>query len=129
MPQQASGIIVALALAAAAAPSWASQVVENRMASPAAISACQVPQEAGEADPVSDREEALQLYEAMPQHCLKAIVIVCSQAAETGLLDLGQAAACSIGYEALLKRGFAGDFKALMAWWQRQKKAPGVVNN
>ena len=129
MRQQAMGFMVGLALAGAAVAGWASPVVENRMAGPSAISACQVPEAAGDSDPIGDREEVSQLYESMPQHCLKAIVIVCSQAAGTGLLDLGHAAACSIGYEALLKRGFAGDFKALMAWWQRQQKAPGVVAN
>lgn len=37
------------------------------------------------------------------------------------ILDLGSAAICSIGYEALLKRGFNGDFQALIGWWRRQR--------
>jgi hypothetical protein len=34
---------------------------------------------------------------------------------------LGEAANCSVIYEALLKVGFGGDFKRLLAWWQAER--------
>jgi len=81
---------------------------------------CQLPA-ANDAHPLADREAWLSRYEALPPHCLKTLFMVCSEAAKVQLLDLGAAATCSIGYEALLRRGFAGDFQALMAWWRTQR--------
>ena len=125
MRQQALGFMVGLLLAAATGAAQASQVVENRMLPASALTSCDRPAE-NQPDAVTERQELLEQYEALPQHCLKAIVIVCSQAAGTGLLDLGHAAACSIGYEALLKRGFGGDFKAMLAWWRTQRDGSTV---
>jgi len=71
--------------------------------------------------PLADRAAALSSFERMPESCLKALFVGCSDAASQGLLDLGSAAVCSIGYEALLKRGFGGDFHALMGWWRRER--------
>lgn len=129
MRQWATGIMVGLACAVAAGSAFASQVAENRMVSVGTLGTCAVPSAAAASDPLADRAEVLAQYEALPQPCLRAIVVVCNRAAEGGLLDVGQAAACSIGHEALLKRGFAGDFQALMGWWQRQRRAPGLVTN
>lgn len=82
---------------------------------------CELPAPADQAHPLADRAEALSRYEALPAQCLKAMFMVCSEAARTQLLDLGSAAACSIGYEALLRSGFGGNFQALMAWWRTQR--------
>lgn len=81
----------------------------------------------GSGHPLAGREEALSRYEALPASCLKTIFLACSRAANAQLLDLGSAAACSLGYEALLRRGFAGDFHALMAWWRVQRHDPLLV--
>lgn len=78
--------------------------------------------------PLLDRDGALSRYEQLPQHCLKAIFMQCAAQASEQLLDFGSAAACSIGYEALLKRGFAGDFQALMAWWRTQRAGASTTN-
>jgi hypothetical protein len=81
--------------------------------------ACQAP--ALEADPLLDRTGALSRYEQLPRDCLQAIFHRCSSAAGSSLLDFDSAANCSIAYEAFLKQGFAGDFRALLAWWRTQR--------
>jgi len=77
--------------------------------------------------PLLDREAALSSFEEMPQGCLKVLFAGCAEAAGKRLLDLGSASICSIGYEALLKQGFGGDFQALMGWWRGQR-GPGAGN-
>jgi hypothetical protein len=71
-----------------------------------------------EADPLADRTQLLAQYEALPRHCLETVFRHCTAVANRTLLDLGTAAMCSIGYEALLRQGFGGDFHALMTWWR-----------
>lgn len=84
---------------------------------------CELPRPADGTHPLANRAESLSRFEAMPPQCLKAMFMVCTEAARTQLLDLGSAAACSIGYEALLRSGFGGNFQALMAWWRAQRSA------
>jgi len=81
-----------------------------------------------QAHPLADRSDALARYEQLPQYCLKAMFMQCAAQANEQVLDFGSAAACSIGYEALLKRGFSGDFQALMAWWRTQRDADSATN-
>ncbi|MBT9549413.1 MAG: hypothetical protein IV088_01080 [Hydrogenophaga sp.] len=52
---------------------------------------------------------------------LKAAYLRCDRAATERVLDMGEAANCSVIYEALLKVGFGGDFKRLLAWWQAER--------
>ncbi len=80
--------------------------------------ACELP---AAGDPLADRAGILAQYERLPQACLREIFAACSTAASRSLLDFGSAAVCSFGYEALLKQGFGGNFRALMAWWQTQR--------
>jgi hypothetical protein len=87
----------------------------------APTTACELP--ATEVDPLLERQRLLAEYERLPQPCLREIFAACSIAANEGLLDFGSAAVCSLGYEALLKQGFNGNFRALMVWWQRQRQA------
>ena len=56
-------------------------------------------------------------------HSLKAAYLRCERAATDRLLDMGEAAACSAIHEELLKVGFDGDFKRLLAWWQAERVA------
>ena len=88
--------------------------------------ACDV--QPSQAHPLADRAGALARYEQLPQYCLKAMFMRCAAQANEQVLDFGSAAACSIGYEALLKRGFSGDFQALMAWWRTQRDADTATN-
>jgi hypothetical protein len=53
-------------------------------------------------------------------HSLKAAYLRCEQAATERLLGIDDAASCSVIYEKLLKVGFDGDFKRLLAWWQAE---------
>lgn len=89
-------------------------------------SGCQV--HPSQVDLFFDREAALSRYEQLPQYCLKALFMQCAAQANRQVLDFDNAATCSIGYEALLKRGFSGDFQALMAWWRTQRGEGGPIN-
>ena len=84
-----------------------------------ADSECQLP--ATELDPLANRAVILAAYEGLPQSCLQEIFTACSSAASQTLLDFASAAVCSFGYEALLKQGFGGNFRALLAWWSSQR--------
>lgn len=55
-------------------------------------------------------------FEQATHQELMAIYVACSNEAEARLLGAGEAAACSIAYETLKRRVFAGDFDALLAW-------------
>lgn len=81
--------------------------------------ACVVPQDEGH--PLAERQGRLSQYERLPDHCLKTLVMECSTVANQQLLDMGSAATCSMGYEVLLRRGFGGDFQAMLAWWRTQQ--------
>lgn len=72
--------------------------------------------------PLVDRSDLLSSYEKLPERCLKALFGACAEAAGTRLLDFDSAAACSLGHEALLRRGFGGDFHAMTDWWRGQRK-------
>jgi hypothetical protein len=100
--------LLAAAMVAAAAPA---------AADPA--DSCTLP--GAGADPLADRAGLLAQYEQLPQACLQEIVTACTAAASETLLDFGTAAACSFGYEALLKQRFGGNFRALMAWWREER--------
>jgi hypothetical protein len=80
------------------------------------------------AHPLGSREETLAQFEALPPACLKSMFMACTAAASETFMDLGSAATCSIGYEALLKRGFDGNFNALLAWW-RAERGSSVASN
>jgi hypothetical protein len=84
----------------------------------ASMADCELP--GGGVDPLTNRSELLAEYERLPNACLQAIFQHCNTAASRTLLDFGSAAVCSFGYEAWLKKGFGGNFRALMAWWQTQ---------
>jgi hypothetical protein len=88
--------------------------------------ACDPP--ASDAHPLMDRGGTLSRYEQLPAHCLKAMFMRCAAEASEQMLDFGSAAVCSIGYEALLRRGFSGNFQALMAWWRAERDAGAASN-
>jgi hypothetical protein len=54
---------------------------------------------------------------------LKAAYLRCERAATGRLLGAGDAANCSVIYGELLKVGFDGDFKRLLAWWHAERVA------
>lgn len=73
---------------------------------------------------IGDRARTLARFEQLPEGCLKALLLRCSRDAGERLLDNGDAAMCSISYEALLRRGFDGNFDALLAWWRVHRDDP-----
>lgn len=83
------------------------------------VLSCELP--AAGVDPLADRAGILAQYERLPRSCLDEIFVACSTASSRHLLDLGSAAVCSFGYEALLRQGFGGNFRALLAWWRSQR--------
>lgn len=54
---------------------------------------------------------------------LKAAYLRCDRAATERLLSMGEAANCSVIHEELLRVGFGGDFKRLLAWWHAERVA------
>jgi hypothetical protein len=54
-------------------------------------------------------------------HNLKAAYLRCDRAATERLLGSDDAAICSAIHEELLKIGFDGDFKRLLAWWEAER--------
>jgi hypothetical protein len=54
--------------------------------------------------------------EAMPESSVKDFYARCSQESVERRLDGGEAMACSIGYDVLLRKHFGGDFGRLHAW-------------
>jgi hypothetical protein len=62
------------------------------------------------------------LSRAAPEQ-LKSAYLQCERLALTTPLDFGTAAQCSVVYEALKQRVFAGDFERLHAWWRQASKA------
>lgn len=101
------------ARACALAVVWATAQAQPPSPSP---QRCEAPAHQGH--PMQDRERRIAQYEALGRPCLEALTIACSSAADRALLDTQAAFECSIGYEALLRRGFDGDFQALLAWWR-----------
>ena len=74
---------------------------------------------------LSDREAGIQAQTQLSETCLKSLVRQCEIEAETGFLDGGSAATCSLRYEALLRQSFRGDFHSLLRWWQN---TPGLAS-
>lgn len=70
--------------------------------------------------PLANRSGTISSMERMPESCLKSFLAECSETANERLLDLGSAAVCSMGYEALLHKSFGGSFHAMMVWWKRE---------
>jgi hypothetical protein len=70
---------------------------------------------------LADRSGTISAMERMPENCLKSMLIQCSETADRQFMDLGSAAMCSMGYEALLRKSFGGSFHAFMEWWRRER--------
>ena len=78
----------------------------------------------GQGGPLMELERELARYHQLPDGCLKTMFMQCSAASEKEVLGMGTVMECSLGYEALLKRVFAGNFDALLAWWRDERGAP-----
>lgn len=76
------------------------------LAALALVAACAV-----RADPAADELAAL-----------KRAYLACDRAASQRLLAPGEAMACSVIGEQLLKQGFGGDWERLLAWWRSARE-------
>jgi hypothetical protein len=85
---------------------------------PAEAQPCTVADPPAEQHPLLGRQERLAQLEQLPEDCLKSMVVECSAVASQQMLDAGAAASCSLSYEALLKRGFGGNFQEMLTWWR-----------
>jgi hypothetical protein len=61
--------------------------------------------------------------ERLSEREMKLFYSRCSQEGLSRRLDGGEAMACSIGYDVLLKKHFAGDFERLLHWSRSQRAA------
>ena len=52
---------------------------------------------------------------------LQKLWLECDRLASAALVDPGTAAECSRVHEQLLLRGFDGDFRRMLAWWQANR--------
>jgi len=54
---------------------------------------------------------------------LKVAYLECDRRASHALLDVADAAHCSMVFEELKQRAFGGDWNRLLAWWRAQQLA------
>ena len=74
---------------------------------------------------LGERDRMLAVFERQPLIDLERQWLQCARESELRMLDFEEAMVCSITHEVLLRRRFAGDFSALLAWWQARRGGPG----
>jgi hypothetical protein len=114
-----AALILCLAMALWLAAYWAAGTVFDAADTealpgrtlPIPYTALEVPvRSSSEQDPLRGRLERLS------EHEMKMLYARCSQESIERRLDGGEAMACSIGYDILLKKHFAGDFERFLLW-------------
>lgn len=68
--------------------------------------------------PITPREQLLARFEHMSEPVLARAFLRCDREARARVLSLDDGARCAMAWDALLRRVFAGDVDALIAWWQ-----------
>jgi hypothetical protein len=68
-----------------------------------------------------------QVVDSLTIEQLEITFLECDRRASVELLGFGDAAECSVIFEALKQRAFGGDFNRLLAWWKPRQlaNAPG----
>jgi len=66
--------------------------------------------------PIPAGDSSREGLDRLAEEELKAFYVRCSGQSIERRLDGGEAMACSIGYDVLLKKYFGGDFERLLAW-------------
>lgn len=91
----------------------------------AAVLACPAVSLAQAAEPalrvLSHREQWVAAFEQLPEARLRAFFLRCDRESREHLLPLDDAVQCAMAWDALLKRGFANDVNALLAWWREHR--------
>ena len=80
--------------------------------------------QAGQAYSALSRDPVRTTIERLSEHEIKAFYVRCSQEVVERRLDGGEAMICSISYDVLLNKHFAGNFDLLLAWSRAQHKRP-----
>jgi len=70
---------------------------------------------------LGERDRIFAGFEQQPLTGVERQWLECARESELRLLDLGEAAVCSIAHEVFLRRRFEGDFSALLAWWKARR--------
>lgn len=65
---------------------------------------------------MSNEQQAVTRLHILPEPELKDVYLHCSRESTQRVMGYGEIALCSMVYETLLTRIFAGDFDALLAW-------------
>lgn len=73
--------------------------------------------------PGTSREQLLARFERMSEPALATAFLRCDREARVRLLSLDDGAQCAMAWDALLRRVFAGDVDALIAWWRVNRDA------
>lgn len=69
----------------------------------------------------SHREQWIAAFEQLPEARLRAFFLHCDRESREHLVQFDDAVRCAMAWDALLKRGFANDVNALLAWWREQR--------
>ncbi|MGH8637485.1 MAG: hypothetical protein ACREUX_14865 [Burkholderiales bacterium] len=72
---------------------------------------------------VAARDPVRARFEQLSEREMKLFYTRCSREGISRRLDGGEAMACSIGYDVLLRKHFAGDFERLLAWSRSRRAA------
>jgi hypothetical protein len=65
--------------------------------------------------------EEVALLEKLEAPTLKRIYLRCARESSQRLLSLDEMHQCSVAADILMRRSFAGDFNALLAWWRQHR--------
>ena len=68
------------------------------------------------------REQLLARYDHMSEPALAATFLSCDREATARVLGPDDGVRCAMAWDALLRRVFAGDVDALIAWWQANRE-------
>lgn len=67
---------------------------------------------------VTPREQMLASFDRLPEPALATAFLQCDRDARTRLLGMDEGVRCAMAWDALLRRVFANDVDALIAWWK-----------
>ena len=72
--------------------------------------------------PSTPREQLLARFEHMSEPVLETAFLQCDREARARVLSLDEGARCAMAWDALLRRVFAGNVDALIAWWKVKRE-------
>jgi hypothetical protein len=77
--------------------------------------------------PQAPRAQLVTQLQGMPEDRLRQMYLRCAHISNERLLDPDEAVLCVVTADVLLARAFAGDFAALIAWYQRNRDPVPVL--